>query len=427
MPKFKEDLLQFVWRHRLLKPIPLFCHSGSEISIIKPGELNVDSGPDFFNAHIRLNDLVLAGNVEIHLKTSDWLKHKHQDDKTYDTIILHAVYEHDVDLEQNKKHQVEILELKHYIAPETIRLYEQLAATKDKLACAAHLKEVNEFKFISWLERMCTERLEYKVKTLQTWFSSYYGDYTQTFYTALLRNFGFKVNALPFELIAKQLPVNLLLKHADNLLQVEALLFGTAGLLDEQFEDKYILQLQNEFEFLKNKYQLISLKKELFKYSKLRPANFPTLRLAQFAQLLHSNPQLFLNPHQFNTSKELKNALNIQLQGYWKNHYSLDAAATFKDLTFGKTSVENLIINSFAPFYFFYGKKLAKEEFTQLALDLLADCAPEENQKTKLFAVKKEQLKSAADTQALINLYDNYCVSKSCLKCGIAASILKAV
>lgn len=424
MFKFNEELLQFIWKHKLLKPIPFISNSGTEISVLRYGELNADSGPDFFNAQIKVNGLVLAGNIEIHIKTSDWLKHNHQHDKNYDNIILHAVYEHDVDLPQNIHHQVEVLELKQLIDPSTLETYAALAGNKDKLPCSAHLQKVNELKFISWMERMTIERLEEKVKRIEHIFQVYDGDYTQTFYACLLRNFGFKVNALPFESLAHHLPLHLLLKHADNVMQLEALLLGMSGLLENQFDDKYVLLLQNEFNFLSKKYGLIPLQKELFKFSKLRPANFPTLRLAQFAFLIHTQQALFTSPQQFTNYSQLKSALNIHLQGYWQHHYSLNGKLLERDLSLGEMSAENVIINTFAPFFFFYSKKLAKPQYMDFSLDLLNRCRKEDNVKTKLFAAKKELLVNAAGTQAIINLYDNYCRNKACLKCGIAASIL---
>jgi hypothetical protein len=425
MLKFNEDLLQFLWQYKILKPLPFITTSGKEISVLKNGELNKDSGPDFFNAQVKIDNVVLVGNIEVHLKTSDWLKHKHEQDKNYDNIILHVVYEHDVDLLQNISNNVEVLELKNLIAESTLVSYNELNTAKTKIPCHDQLGSVNDLKFISWLERMTIERLEGKVNVIEDYFRSVNGDYTQTFYFLLLRNFGFKVNSLPFELLAKNLPITILLKHSDNLLQLEALLLGTSGLLEDQFEDKYIQQLQNEFDYLKNKYRIIPLNKAIFKFSKLRPANFPTIRLAQFAKLINTNPDLFFAPHNFSSYDEIVLAHKINLDGYWKNHYNIDGNVTSKDLTLGLTSVENLIINTFAPFYFFYSKKTGKQELGDLAIELLNKCDFEQNAKTKLFSEKKTVLKSAADSQAAINLFDNYCNKKACLQCGVATFLLK--
>jgi len=424
MPNFKEELLQFIWRHKLLKPKQLTSVSGNLIEIIKPGELNLDSGPDFFNSQIRINNLLLAGNVEVHIYSSHWLKHKHQKDKNYDNIILHVVYVHDVELKQNLENNVEVLEIKDLIADQTLELYKSLAESRDKLPCAKQLKHLDDFKLISWLERMTIERLEQKVKHIESLFMTFDGDFTQTFYSLLLRSFGFKVNALPFELLSKHLPLHLLLKHADQLIQLEALLLGMCGLLQNQFEDKYIQNLQNEFEYLSKKYYLVPLQREIFKFSKLRPANFPTIRLVQFARLIFENRNIFVSPHQPSQLKQLQDALTISLDGYWQHHYNLSGDAAKKTMTLGKESRENLMINAFAPFYFFYSKKLNKSEFSEAALELLRSCEFENNIKTRLFSVKKSMLVNAAASQAIINLYDNYCVQKRCLKCGIASALL---
>ncbi len=425
MLKFSEDFLQFIWQNKILKPLPLITVNGKEISIIKYGELNKNSGPDFFNAQVKIDNVILVGNIEVHIKTSDWLKHKHQHDKNYDTIILHVVYEHDTDLVQNINHNVEVLELKNLIPESTFENYRTLNNSKAKIPCVNQLHKCDDFKFLSWLERMTIERLDYKVKLIDTNFKLFNGDYTQTFYFLLLRNFGFKVNGLPFELLARNLPITVLLKHSDNLMQLEALLLGISGLLSNQFKDGYILQLQKEYDYLKHKYGLIELKKELFKFSKLRPANFPTVRLVQFARLINTKPSLFVAPYDFLNHEEILMALKINLEGYWKNHYIMDGNVTSKDLSIGLTSKENLIINTFAPFYFFYSKKTGKDDFGNFAIELLNKCDLEENSKIKLFNEKKIVLKNSANSQALINLYDNYCSKKNCLNCAVTSQILK--
>ena len=425
MRKFKEDLLQLVWQNKLLKPLPLITQSGQEILILKAGDFNPDAGPDFFNARIKLNGIELVGNIEIHVKTSDWLKHGHQRNTAYNNLILHVVYEHDVSLPQNTDNHVEVLELKYLIDENTFENYDQLVTAKGKLPCASQLICVNDFKFTSWMQRMTVERLEGKVKYLERAFVENKGDYAQTFYQALLKSFGFKVNALPFELIAVHLPFKILLRHADNCMQLEALFLGVSGLLENQFNDKYLQRLQNEFEFLKAKYNLIPLKSEIFKFSKLRPANFPTLRLAQLATLINQEKTFITRPQDFCDYHTLMEVLKITPQGYWKNHYGMGGRLQQKDMALGNTSAENIIINTFAPFYFFYSKKTGMSHFSEIAINLLATCSFESNSKTKLFETKKPLLKNSADSQAIIHLHDHYCSKKRCLKCAIAAAILK--
>ncbi|MCW3075519.1 MAG: hypothetical protein JWO32_128 [Bacteroidetes bacterium] len=426
MLNLKEDILQFIWQHKLLKPLPLITTSGKEISILQPGELNTDSGPDFFNAMIKINGLRLAGNIEVHVKTDDWLKHNHQRDAAYDNLILHVVYEDNKILQQNTLNNVEVLEIKNLVPEELLNNYSTLIESKKSLACESQLPEVNDLKFTWWLQRMLIERLESKVKRIEEVFADAGGNYSQTFYTILLRSFGFKVNAVPFELLAKHLPLNVLLKHSGNLMQLEALLLGTAGFLDEQFSDNHVLSLQNEFEYLKTKYKIISLKKELFKFSRLRPANFPTLRLAQVAAVLHHQPQLFHSPHIFDAFEKIATALKKEASSYWKHHYLPDGNYTEKDLSLGTDSVNGIIINTFAPFFFFYFLKTGIANFEHVPLSLLEKCAFEKNLKTKFFLPKKHILKTAAESQGIINLYDNYCVKRKCLNCGIAGAILKS-
>jgi hypothetical protein len=420
-----EDLLQFAWQYRVLKPKPLITRSGKIVEVIKQGELNRDAGADFFNARIKLGELTLAGNIEVHVNSSDWLKHKHQHDKSYDNIILHVVYNDDKPIPQNQDNNVEVLELKDLLPDHLLSNYDDLFGSRTDIACQKQLQDVNELKASAWLSRMAIERMEAKTELIEQMFANFNKDFSQTFYAVLLKNFGFKVNALPFELLAGYLPAQILLKHTHDQKQTEALLMGTAGLLDENFEDKYMVNLQNEYEFLKHKYKLSSLKKEIFKYSRLRPANFPGLRLAQFAQLICAHPKLLAEPHTFNTVDALKKALYFEPKGYWKEHYRADGKKSSFDLKLGEDSVQNLLINTFGYFFFFYGKKLNKQNYCELALDILDKVKFESNIKTKNYASLSCGKRSGLVSQGLINLHDNYCSKKACLNCGIGAAILQ--
>lgn len=425
MHNFNEDLLQFIWQHKLIKPSKLITRTGKEIEIIKFGEKNTNSGADFFNAQIKINNLVLAGNIELHIKSSDWLKHDHQNDSSYDNIILHVVYEADKEIEQNKKNNVEVLELKDLIDDAIISNYKKLIHSKSEIPCAKQLPQIEEHKASSWINRMAIERLELKTKAIEQTFSNFNNDFNQTFYSVLLKNFGFKVNALPFELLATYLPASIVLKHINNQKQVEALLLGTAGILDDFYEDKYIQNLQSEFEFLKNKYKLSVLDKKIFKYSRLRPANFPGLRLAQFAQLIFSHPQLLTHPHELKSIGDIKKLLSIELNGYWKNHYKPDGKKSSTDITLGNSSIENILVNTFSYFFFFYGKQLNKPFYENLALEILEEVAFEKNTKTKKFDQLNCCKRSALVSQGLIHLLDNYCDKKLCLNCAIGSSLLQ--
>jgi len=422
----KEELLQFIWQHKLLKPLPLISVSGKEIKVLLPGELNPDSGPDFFNARIALDNLVLAGNIEVHVNSSDWLRHKHQKDKAYDNIILHVVYKHDKHLEQNGRFNVEVLELEKLISEETLNTYNQLLRSKQELPCQNQLPFCDELKFTLWLDRVLVERIEHKAALIHSLYTSLGGNYTQTFFTLLLRAFGLKVNASAFELLGRHLPVHLLLRHANDLKQCEALLLGMAGLLDEPLTEKYPRELQNEFEFLKQKYRLLPLDKKLLKYSRMRPANFPDRRLSQFASLVNQHPNFIQAPHEFRSGEDLKKVFDFEVSEYWQSHFRLGLAAEQSKGSPGITAVESILINTVVPFLFLYSLRLDKPEYKEQAMRLLDVCKFENNRKTRLFSAKKEILVTAANSQACIQLFDAYCSKKRCLNCGIAAALLKA-
>lgn len=425
MLKIKEELLHHIWRHRLWQVGELKTLSGQTLQVVQTGDQNPNAGPDFSNARLRIGGLELAGNIEIHIRSSDWLKHGHQNDPAYNNIILHVVYEHDKVLEQNREYGVEVLELGPFVPAELLRNYENLVFSRQKLPCANQLKHLGDVKMISWMERMAVERLEHKTSRIQQLLKTYHGDYVAVLYTLLLRNFGFQVNAVPFELLSRQLPYPLLLKHSDNLFQLEALLLGTAGFLNEQAEHKYVQALQNEFVYLQHKYGLTVLSKEVFKFSRLRPANFPERRLAQVALLLHRYPTILNEAPYLLDYDGWMHKLQLKHEGFWKEHYRLHADAFTGDVGFGKTAAENLLINTIAPFFFFYGRKHEKPEVMKAAIELLSRCEVEKNHKTRLFQAKQDVFKNAADSQGLINLYDNYCSHKGCLSCGIGSALLK--
>lgn len=425
MHSMREDLLQFIWRNKLLKPVELKTVSGKTIRIVRFGEQNLNAGPDFFNAAVQIDGLLLVGNVELHVRTSDWLKHGHEQDRSYDKLVLHVVYEHDAEVKQNQDHGVEVLELHPYIAAGVTDNYAALQKEAVSIACSKSLAKADDLVFVSWVERMAVERLEEKVLRINNLFQASKGDYTQTFYVLLLTSFGFKVNAQPFEMLAKQLPLSVLLRHAHNLKELEALLLGMAGLLEAQFATTAVQDLQNEFEFLRAKYNLVPLPGHLFKYSRLRPANFPHLRLAQLAAILHHQPEAVTNPLRALDLTQLKQQFCCEPQGYWSQHYTADGKKASGPIKLGTTSVESIAINAYAPFLFFYAAKTGREELKERAIGLLEACAFENNAKTRHYVAKQQLFASALTSQGLIHLHNQYCLHKRCLGCAVCASLLK--
>ncbi len=419
-----ENLLHFIWNYRLLKPVELKTISGNAVKVIHPGDLNYDSGPDFFNSKIKLGPLTLAGNIEIHVRSSDWIKHGHQNDAAYNNIILHVVYKYDKPVLQNTRFNVEVLELENYVEESVLKKYALLISSQNALPCSGQIHKIPSLKLLSWLERMQVERLEQKTKYIKSIFENAQNNYMQALYVLMARNFGFKTNAEPFELLAKHLPLEILMKHKENRFQMEALLFGTAGFLDEPFKHKYLTQLQNEFEFLKNKYHLQTLPKTIWKFLRLRPANFPTVRLWQFAALIHQNHILFSDPLRFADVALLHQAISIKPGNYWKDHYTINGSEVKAVAGIGKDSSENILVNTISPFLFFYGKQTASDKYIDAALRCFDKLSFENNHKTKLFTSTGLQFENAGESQGLINLHDNYCKKKLCLKCGVAASVL---
>lgn len=419
-----EELLHFIWNFKLFKPQPLLSVTGASIKIFHPGELNKDAGPDFFNAKIEVEGLTLVGNIEIHVNSSDWIKHGHEKDKSYDNIILHVVYNHDKVIPQNAKHNVEVLELKNYLDEDLLKKYNALVTSNYDLPCSKQIKDVEPLKLENWLQRMLIERLEYKTNYIRHIFGASQNDFSSTLYWMLARNFGFKVNAEPFELLAKHLPLNILLKHSSNLFQLEALLYGSAGFLSKSYKAKYLQQLQNEYEFLKGKYKLKELDASIWKFLRLRPANFPTVRLWQFAMVIHKCPELFSLPENYNSIETLNRAISFPHTGYFSDHYKLDGPSVSKIKGIGKSSTENIILNTVAPFLFFYGQQTGQQKYIDAAVECYEKLPFEDNVKTRRFTKAGLKFKNAAESQAIIQLFDNYCKNIRCLNCGVASHLL---
>lgn len=420
-----EDFLHYIWKFGLFDKSNLLTTAGQVIEIIKHGEHNKDSGPDFFNAQIKINGTLWAGNVEIHINSSDWIKHNHQHDEAYNNVILHIVLNHDVEVYQRVNEAIPTLELKFRILPNVKQNYEKLKRSNKNIPCANSLKEVKEITISNWLERMAIERLESKTNFLKQLFEETNHDWQETFYRLLASNFGFKTNSEPFLLLAKKLPLNIVFKHKNDLFQLESLLFGISGLLDQTFEEEYPRKLQNEFEFLRKKYQLIPVKVETWKYMRMRPLNFPTLRIAQFAMLLHNSSHLFSKILDESNLQSIISMFKHNCSEYWDTHYSFTSISENKKKAIGETAIELLIINSIAPLLFFYGQTKGEQKYIDRAIEFLTQLKPETNKIVKEFTSQQLVAQNACDTQGLIHLEKEYCRRFRCLTCAIGNEILK--
>ncbi|MFN5794354.1 MAG: DUF2851 family protein [Bacteroidota bacterium] len=417
----KESFLHYLWKFKLFIPGRLKTTDGKEVEIINSGTHNTNAGPDFFNAKVKIGDTTWAGNVEIHIKSSDFFLHKHQHDKSYENLILHVVFENDVPAINNYF----TLQVKDSFDRKLLQNYNSLQNSTKKLACSGTVASVPNVIFKSWLDGMFFERMESKAFAIEEKLSQNTNNLDEVFYFQLAANFGFKINQEPFELLARKLPFSILAKHRNNLFQLESLLLGVAGFLGNEFEESYPRELQNEFRFLQKKFSLSTMDVSNWKFLRMRPGNFPTLRIAQFAALINKSGNVFSSFLNATSAKEIEKVLDIVPSSYWNNHYRLDVPSDNKKKRLGKKSKENIIINSVIPFLFIGGKNQGKDELLNRANKLVNELKPEENNITKLFSSAGKKPENAAESQAMINLYKNFCSAKRCDNCAAGNYLLK--
>ncbi len=420
-----EDFLHYIWNFKLFNTNDLKTTNKETIQILKSGQHNTDAGPDFFNAQIKLENTLWAGNVEIHINSSDWIKHHHETDNAYNNVILHVVYHHDREIKNANGNAIPTLELKNLIDLKLILNYEQLISNKNWIPCSNQIHSVDEFVINNWLERLVFERLERKSIEIEATLIKNKNDWEETFYQLLFKYFGLKVNAEPFLLLAKNTSLKIIEKHK-NSFTVEALLFGQAGFLTENMEDEYFKRLKKEYQFLNSKFSLVPLDKSLWKFLRLRPANFPTIRIAQLANLLVHEPRLFSKIIAINYVQEIRQLFELTASKYWDNHYQFGVTQK-KSITkrTGKLMIDSLIINVIVPMLFVYATTTQNEELKNKAIQFLEKLTSEKN--TILLNFEKLGVKSnnALQSQALIELKTNYCFQKKCLNCSIGNNLIK--
>ncbi len=415
-----EAFLYHVWKFRLFKHTQLYTADGQIVEILKPGEQNHDAGPDFSNARIKIGDTLWAGNVEIDPTTADWYNHGHEKNDAFKKIILHVVYE----ITKPVAHGFPVLELKNFIDEKIKLRYADIISSRQKIPCSSQISSVSEITITGWLERMLVERISEKIKPIEEKLKQNQFNWEETFYHSLAKNFGFKTNALPFEMLAQNIPLNVLARQKNNLLQLEALFLGQAGFLSDNVDDAYFLRLKKEYAFLANKYSLTPVDKSLWKFARLRPVNFPTVRIAQFANLVYRSSHLFSKITETKNLNQLIALFDADVSDYWNTHFHFQKKSSEKEKALGRSSVENILINTVVPFLYVYGKEKERSSFCERALFLLEKIAPENNFIIKEWKEAGITPKSAWQTQALIQLTNNYCVHKKCLQCAIGLKIL---
>ncbi len=420
----KEDLLQYIWQFQYFNNKELQTTSGEKIQIHFQGSHNSNQGPDFTGAKIRIGETLWAGNVELHINSSDWNLHRHSFDDNFNNIILHVVWNHDTEITSSNNNQLPALELQDRVSKLLLAKYRELMETARFIPCESQVHQINELTLTHWKQRLLAERLVLKSGKVLAILKETNFHWEEAFWRLIATNFGLTVNSTFFQKIAESLPVSILARHKNNIHHLEALLFGQSALLNKNFEDKYPVMLQKEFKFYKQKYKLQPVDGELF-FLRMRPANFPTIRLAQLAILIHESEHLFSKIKNSREVKEVKKMLDVTANDYWNYHYLFDEETVFKKKTLGSQMINNIIINTVVPVLFAYGIHHDEKAYREKAISWLEDISAEKNTITKGFEGLNFSNKNAFDSQALIQLKNEYCNKKRCLHCAIGNSLLK--
>lgn len=447
-----ERLLQFIWQFQYFNKANLQTVDGEPLEIIFTGQFNRNQGPDFLNARVRIGETILAGNIELHLNEADWDRHSHSTDPNYRNIILHVLWE------PLLKPQLSLptVSLKDRVSKVLLQRYRELMHSKEFVPCMNSLHFATALTWLKWKERLLAERLTRKSALVQQYLRQSNQHWEEVFWWMLARNFGITVNTDAFEAVARSLSLNILARHRNHLHQLEALLFGQAGLLEKSLQkeaqlcltrsrghppgndlvrdhdsgayhtrDHHSELLADEYKFFKVKYQLKPIHQQVH-FLRMRPGNFPTVRLAQLAALVHTSTSLFSQVKECTTVKELYALLQVTPGEYWDSHYVLNEPAAFKRKTLGVQMIENIIINTIVPVLFAYGHLRNEQQCKDRALDWLGQLAPEKNNITAQWAALGIENRNAWDSQALIELKKEYCDAKRCLECSIGNSLLAA-
>jgi hypothetical protein len=420
-----EDFINYLWQYRLIDQ-NLTTTSGEEIKVISPGTRNMDSGPDFFNAMIEFGNTKWAGNVEIHVYSSDWYRHNHQNNLVYDNIILHVVYGDDKPVYRKNNELIPTIELAGKFNPSILNKYQSFIASKNSIPCHNLLHTINHFDKLSWFDSLMAERLEKKSDEIIELLNISKNDFSQVFYQRLARGMGYTVNADAMEILAASLPINLLAKHKDSLLQIEALLFGNAGLLPDNVNDKYSIELVNEYAFLKTKYKLSPMNSSLWRFMRMRPVSFPTIRISQLANIIYSSSGLLNRIIETGRLQDVISLLSASASPYWDNHYQFEKIAPGKGKKLGLSTINIILINTIIPFLFVFGKIKNDNSLQDKAIDWLSQVKPESNSIIRQFASSGITTENAMHTQALIQLKNNYCVKKRCLSCRFGHLLVRS-
>lgn len=416
--------MQYVWKHRLWRSEDMVTNTGKKVRVVDPGLLNTDAGPDFFNAKIEIDGHMWVGNVEMHYRATDWKRHHHDSDKAYDSVILHVVAKDDAPVRRTNGELIPQLVLE--VSPQFNADYASLVGATIEVPCATKIKQVPHLTIVEWVEGLAFERLHGKVERIHQLLDSFNGSWEDVCYVTLARNFGFGINNDAFERLARRTPLRLLGKHSDSVLQIEALLFGQAGMLDAQKPgmDSYYNQLCTEYAFLSNKFQLTPMEKESWKLFRIRPQNFPYRRIAMLAQFIEGGFRMMNRILEAEGEKEMRALFEMVLSGYWTKHYTFGKPNERATATLSRSSIDIILINTVAPLLYAYGELTGNYEMTDKAIKLLEDLRAESNSIVSHFVAYGIDCPDALTSQALVQLKREYCDARKCIYCKIGHHLL---
>ena len=420
----QEDFLHYIWQHKKFEASNLKTTKGETVSLVSVGQHNLNSGPDFFNAQLKVDLQLWAGNVEIHIKSSDWFLHNHEQDKAYDNVILHVVWEHDTEVFRKDNSTIPTLELKDYILKSALYNYQQLFTKYKKwINCENDFESVDDFKIQNWLERLYFERLERKSTDINQLLKTSKNDWEAVLFKMLAKNFGLKVNGDAFLSVANSIDFSIVRKLQNNQVQLEALLFGQADLLNEDIEDVYFQTLNKEYQFSKQKFTLANNNITAIQFFRLRPPNFPTIRLSQLASLYIKEQNLFSKINESNALEDFYKLFLVETSSFWESHYTFCKTSKKSKKKITKAFIDLLLINTIIPIKFAYAKFQGKQ-IDDSVVKLMQQIVSEKNSVIDKFNSLKKVSTSALQSQALLQLKNEYCDKNKCLKCAIGSSLL---
>ena len=420
----KEDFIHYVWNYKKFDFSNLKTTQNENLTIINSGFYSQLAGPDFFNGQIIIENQKWAGNIEIHIKSSDWYLHNHEKDENYDSVILHVVWEHDTPIFRKDNTEIPVLEIKNYVSIEELHNYQSLLTPKSWIFCEKQLNQVDDFVIKNWQERLFFERLERKSKPIEIVLKETENDWEAVLFTMLAKNFGLNTNGESFFKIAKSITFSLIRKEALEVLYLEALLFGQANMLPTNAEDTYVKELKSWYDYISLKYKIAKPSIVAVQFFKHRPDNFPTIRLAQLAMLYHLQRNLFSKIIAATTVQELYVIFNLSVSDYWKTHYNFDKESHKKNKSLTNSFIDLLLINTIIPIQFAYLKSIGKENPEQI-INFLSTIPAEKNSIVDKFSTFGLKATNAFEAQSLLQLKNEYCNNKKCLNCAIGLNLLK--